>query len=253
MLLKDRVAIITGGGGVLGEAMALEFAQQGANLIICDIDGSKAQNVANKVSGKNSRAISVVTDVANLDQVKAMVDQGVRAFGKIDILVNNAAARARKDHKKKTILGVDKSDWDLVIAVNLTGVFNCSKSVIPLMIKQRYGNILNISSMAAKTGGLINDIHYVASKAGMIGMTKALAREFASENIRANTLCLGRIETPANLSVPEEFHQMLIKQIPLGRLGTPKEVAEAAVFLVSDGSSYITGATLDVNGGWLMD
>jgi len=253
VLLKGRVAIITGGGGALGEAMAIEFAREGASLILGDIDEGKARGVVDRVRGAGGKAISVAVDVTDLEQVKEMVDKGVRAYGKIDILVNNAGTTGRKGHKKKTILEMDGSEWERVLAVNLTSVFNCTKSVLPVMIKEKYGHILNISSLAAKVGGLINGVHYVAAKAGMIGITKALAREYALENIRVNALCLGRIETPANLSVPPEFQQKLIDQIPLGRLGTPQEVAAAAAFMVSDASSYITGATLDVNGGWLMD
>lgn len=253
MELKGKVAIITGGGGALGGTMAQVFAQRGARLIICDIDEQKAQNVVDTVREARGAAISVVADVSDFEQVKVMVDKGLQAYGRIDILVNNAGTNGRRDHRKKTIVELDKSDWDRVLAINLTSVFNCSKIVIPIMLEAKYGNILNISSLAGKVGGLINGVHYVASKAGMIGITKALAREYASEGIRVNTLCLGRIATPQNLSVPDQFQQILIKQIPLGRLGTPKEVAEAAAFLVSDASSYITGATLDVNGGWLMD
>ncbi len=253
MLLKGRVAIITGGGGALGEAMAIEFAREGASLILGDIDEGKARGVVDRVRGAGGKAIPVAVDVTDLEQVKGMVDKGVHAFGKIDILVNNAGTTGRKGPKKKTILEMDGSEWERVLAVNLTSVFNCSKSVLPVMIKEKYGHILNISSLAAKVGGLINGVHYVAAKSGMIGITKALAREYALENIRVNALCLGRIETPANLSVPPEFQQKLIAQIPLGRLGTPQEVAAAAAFMVSDASSYITGATLDVNGGWLMD
>jgi 3-oxoacyl-[acyl-carrier protein] reductase len=253
VLLRDHVAIITGGGGALGEAMALEFAREGAALVIGEIDEAAARRVANGVIAAGGKAIPVVADVTDPEQVKGMVDAGVRAFGRIHILVNNAGTTGKKDHRKKTILEMEKSEWERVLAVNLTSVFNCSKCVLPLMIGERHGHILNISSVAAKVGGLINGVHYVAAKAGMIGMTKALAREYARENIRVNALCLGRIETPANLSVPREFHEKLIAQIPLGRLGTPREVAAAAAFMASDASSYITGATLDVNGGWLMD
>ena len=245
--------MITGGGGIIGRAMALEFARQGASLVICDINGEDAKDVANQVREISGKVLAVTCDVTDLDQVTSLVNEGVRTFGKIDVLVNNAGASGKKGHKKKTIVELEKTEWEQIIAVNLTSVFNCSKRVIPVMMKEGHGNILNVSSMAAKAGGLINGVHYVAAKAGVIGITKALAREYASENIRVNALCLGRIETPINLSVPEEFHRKLVNQIPLGRLGTPKEVAEAAIFLVSNASSYITGATLDVNGGWLMD
>jgi len=245
--------MITGGGGIIGRAMALEFARQGASLVICDINGEDAKDVANQVREIGGKVLAVTCDVTDLDQVTSLVNEGVRTFGKIDVLVNNAGASGKKGHKKKTIVELEKTEWEQIIAVNLTSVFNCSKRVIPVMMEEGHGNILNVSSMAAKAGGLINGVHYVAAKAGVIGITKALAREYASENIRVNALCLGRIETPINLSVPEEFHRKLVNQIPLGRLGTPKEVAEAAIFLVSNASSYITGATLDVNGGWLMD
>ncbi len=251
--LKNRVAIITGGAGEIGRAMAFTFSKLGAKLVICGTNEKKTRDFVSELKAEGREAIPAVADVSEFDQVKRMVDQCMEAFGKIDILVNNAVARGTRDYRKKTTLEIDKDEWDRIIGVNLTGIFLCSKLAIPWMIKAGGGSILNISSMAAKTGGLINDIHYVASKAGMGGITKKLAREFGPQNIRVNTLCLGRIETSMTVSVPQEFHEKIISQIPLGRIGKPEEVAHAAAFLVSDYSSYITGATLDINGGWLMD
>jgi 3-oxoacyl-[acyl-carrier protein] reductase len=251
--LKNRVAIITGATGAIGRVMSLTFSKLGASLVICGTNQQKTNELVSELKSEGGKAISVVTDVSDFDQVMRMVDKVVEAFGRIDILVNNAVARVSRDHQKKTILEIDKSEWDRMISVNLTGIFNCSKLVIPWMIKAGGGNILNISSTAAKTGGLVSDICYVASKAGMGGMTKKLAREFASQRIRVNTLSLGRIETPVTVSVPPEYHEKIISLIPLGRIGKAEEVAHAAAFLVSDYSSYITGANIDINGGWLMD
>lgn len=251
--LKNRVAIITGATGAIGRVMSFTFSRLGAKLVICGTNQQKTMDLVAELKSGGGEAISAAADVADFDQVSAMVEKIIEAFGKIDILVNNAVARLSRDHQKKSILDIEKSEWDRMIGVNLTGVFNCCKLVIPWMIKGGGGNILNISSMAAKTGGLVSDICYVASKAGMGGMTKKLAREFAPQKIRVNTLGLGRIETPGTISVPREFHEKIISQIPLGRIGKAEEVADAAAFLVSDYSSYITGATIDINGGWLMD
>ncbi|RPJ10575.1 MAG: SDR family oxidoreductase, partial [Deltaproteobacteria bacterium] len=177
----------------------------------------------------------------------------IERAGRIDILVNNAGTHGRKDHTVPSLPDLSRQEWERVLAANLTSAFLFSRAVLPVLIEQRSGNILNVSSLAAKTGGLVNGAHYVASKAAMIGLTKNLARGSAHANVRVNTLCLGRFETPSNVNVPEDFHGKIVAQIPLGRLGTLKEAASAALFLVSDASSYITGATLDVNGGWYMD
>ena len=250
--LKDRVAIITGATGAIGRVISFTFSRLGAKLVVCGTNQQKTSDLVSEFKSEGREAIPGVADVSDFDQVARVVDKAIETFGKIDILVNNSVSRASTDQHKKNILQIDKSEWDRMISVNLTGVFNCCKLVIPWMLKAGKGNILNISSTAAKTGGLVSDICYVTSKAGMGGMTKKLAREFAPQ-IRVNTLSLGRIETPATVSVPREYHEKIIGLIPLGRIGKAEEVAHAAAFLVSDYSSYITGANLDINGGWLMD
>ena len=251
--LEGRTAIITGGGTGIGAAMAKRFHEEGATVIICGRRAGKLSETASQMAPDGGRFSFLQADATIEDDVKKVVDLAIKKTGRIDILVNNAGGHGRKDHTIPSVQALERSEWDRILSINLTSAFVCSKIVIPVMIRQRYGNILNVSSLAAKTGGLVNGAHYVAAKAGLAGLTKALARGYASSNIRANTLCLGRFETPSNVNVPQEFHQKVIAQIPLGRMGTLREAAEAALFLVSDASSYVTGATLDVNGGWFMD
>ena len=253
MKLKGQVALITGAGGGVGEAIAMRLGDEGVITVINDIDFKRAERVSKKILKRGGNTLPVQADVSDYTQVQEMVRHICRTYKTIHILVNNAGLYVRTKGKRETIEKVTVEVWNRYVAVNLSGAFYCSKCVIPLMRKQRCGAIVNISSQAAKTGGLINGIHYAASKAGVIGLTKGLARESARHHIRVNCVAPGRISTPENLNVPREFHQRVLQQIPLGRLGDVEEVAEGVLFLVSEASSYITGATLDVNGGWLMD
>ena len=253
MKLKGQVALITGAGGGVGEAIAARLSREGVTTVINDIDFKRAERVSNKIMKKGGKALPIQADVSDYAQVKHMITQICKGYKTIHILVNNAGLYLRTKGKRETIDKISIEEWNRYVAVNLSGAFYCSKYVIPLMRKQSYGAIVNISSQAAKTGGLINGIHYAASKAGLIGLTKGLARESAHHHIRVNCVAPGRISTPENLNVPREFHHRVLQQISLGRLGDVGEVAEGVLFLVSDASSYITGATLDVNGGWLMD
>lgn len=251
--LEGRTSIITGGGTGIGAAMAQRFHEEGAAVFICGRRAEKLKETLLRIAPTGERFFTIQADIASEEEARGLVRFAMEKTGRIDVLVNNAGTHGRRDHRITPVLELDRSEWERIMATNLTSAFICSKEVLPVMIEQKHGNILNVSSLAAKTGGLVNGAHYVASKAGMMGLTKSLARGYASSNIRVNTLCLGRFETPSNVNVPEEFHQKVVSQIPLGRVGTLREAAEAALFLVSDASSYVTGATLDVNGGWLMD
>ncbi len=233
--------------------MARRFCEEGAKVIICGRRVEKLRETSSAIDPEGKSLWAVQADVTVESDIVRVARFALDRAGRIDILINNAGTHGRKDHTIPPVLELGQSEWERILSANLTSAFLFSKAVLPVMIEQRCGAILNISSLAAKTGGLVNGAHYVASKAGMIGLTKTLARGYAYANIRVNTLCLGRFETPSNVNVPEEFHRKVVSQIPLGRLGTLREAANAALFLVSDASSYITGANLDINGGWYMD
>jgi 3-oxoacyl-[acyl-carrier protein] reductase len=253
MKLRGQVALITGAGGSLGKAIARRLSKEGVITVINDVDLKKAERISKTISNQGGKAFAVQGDVSDDIQVRGMIDRICEKYGTIHILVNNAGLYLRTKGKRETIDRISVEEWNRYVAVNLSGAFYCSKYVIPLMRKQNYGAIINMSSQAAKTGGLINGIHYAATKAGLIGLAKGLARETARHHIRVNCIAPGRISTPENVDVPKEFHRKVLEQISLGRLGTVDEIAEGVLFLVSDASSYITGATLDINGGWLMD
>ena len=252
-VLEGKTAIVSGGGTGIGSAMASRFFEEGARVVICGRRIERLEETVLKISSDGKNLFMIQADVTSEKDILKVSEFTQEKTGRIDILVNNAGTHGRKDHTIPFVLDLSHPEWDRIMAANLTSAFLFSKAVLPIMIEQHYGNILNISSLAAKTGGLVNGAHYVASKAGMMGLTKSLSRGYAYANIRVNTLCLGRFETPSNINVPEEFHQKVISQIPMGRLGTLREAANAALFLVSDAASYITGANLDINGGWYMD
>jgi NAD(P)-dependent dehydrogenase (short-subunit alcohol dehydrogenase family) len=253
MKLKGQVALITGAAGEVGKAIAMRLAREGIVVVINDVNLKKAEVLAKRIKKEGGEGFPLRADVSDYKQVKEMVDQVSKRYKTIHILINNAGLFLGDKGRRETIADITPEDWNRFISVNLTGAFYCSKCSMPLMINQNYGAIVNISSQAGKTGGLVNGVHYGASKAGLFGLTKGLAREVASHNIRVNCVAPGRISTPKSLDVPRAFHRNILKQIPLGRLGGVQEVAEGVLFLVSEASSYITGATLDINGGWLMD
>jgi NAD(P)-dependent dehydrogenase (short-subunit alcohol dehydrogenase family) len=252
-ILEGKTAIVSGGGTGIGSAIASRFFEEGAKIVICGRRIENLKEAASRVASDGKSFFIIQADVTLESDIVRIKEFALKNTGRIDILVNNAGTHGRKDHTITPALEMTRTEWDRILSTNLTSAFLFSKTVLPIMIEQQYGSILNISSLAAKTGGLVNGVHYVASKAGMMGLTKSLARGSAFANVRVNTLCLGRFETPSNVNVPEEFHQKVIAQIPMGRLGTLREAANAALFLVSDASSYVTGANLDINGGWYMD
>ena len=247
-----RTAIVTGGDRGIGEAIVRSFSHIRMNLVIGYFRNVEAAiRVAEEIKKKGCEVIAVQGDVADETQTENLIKKTISTFGRVDILVNNAGLLTAKAPAGISVREMNKEEWDRVLDVNLTGVFNCSKTVLPLMIKQRWGRIINISSMGGKTGNC--PAHYAASKAGVIGFTKTLAREVAAYNITVNAVTPGLIETDLFRSVSAEEKEAKIRQIPLGRLGTAQDVAEVVSFLVSERASYITGATIDINGGMLMD
>lgn len=248
MNLQDKVAIITGAGRGIGKAIAVTLAREGAKIIINDVDLQSAEEVVKEIINTGQKALAFRVDVSDSKEVKQMMDSIIREFGRIDILVNNAAIIRRG-----TIEELSEEDWDKVIDVNLKGTFNCMKAVVGIMKKQRYGKIVNISSIAGKIGDLASAPCYGASKAGMACLGKSLARELATYNINVNVVAPHAIETDMSKEWPEEKRKNIIAGIPLGRMGQPEDIAEAVAFLVSDKAKFITGEVLDVNGGCLMD
>jgi 3-oxoacyl-[acyl-carrier protein] reductase len=246
--LKDRVAIVTGGARGIGKAIALGFLREGAKVATIDSDKERLEMLKKEI-GKESKKISVIAcDITKSPDVKEMVSQVQRSFGRIDILVNNAGIIRRG-----TIETVTEEDWDRVIEVNLKGTFNCCKAVAGIMKQQRYGKIVNISSIAGKMGDITSAPGYGPSKAGIDALTKTLARQLAQYGINVNAVSPHAVETEMSAQWSEERRKEIIASIPLGRLGKPEDVANAVLFLASDEASFITGEILDVNGGALMD
>jgi 3-oxoacyl-[acyl-carrier protein] reductase len=250
MMFADRVALVTGAGRGIGQAIAAAFAKAGASVVLNDIGPEdRLQQVAKELSAATGgRVISIAADVKDYDAVQGMVRQVNREFGRLDVLVNNAGIIRRG-----SIETVTEKDWDEVLAVNLKGTFNCCKAAADIMIRQRYGKIVNVSSVAAKTGDITSAPGYGPSKAGMDALTKTLARQLASYGINVNGVAPHAIETDMSAEWPPEKRKAIIEAIPLKRLGRPEDVAEPVLFLASDKAAFITGEILDVNGGFIMD
>ena len=248
MNLQNKVAIVTGAGRGIGKAIALTLAREGANIIVNDINLEIAQNVADKIKVIGRRAVAIKADISIAKEVNQMVSLAMSQFDRIDILVNNASIIKRGITEE-----LSEEDWEKVINVNLKGTFNCMKSVVGIMKNQKYGKIVNISSIVGKIGDLASAPCYGASKAGIACLGKSLARELAPFNINVNVVAPHAIETEMSKEWPEEKRARIIADIPLGRMGEPEDVAEAVAFLVSDKAKFITGEVLDVNGGSLMD
>ena len=244
--LTGKVAIVTGAAQGIGRAIAETLARHGADIVVADMDPGRAEETAAAVAQLGRRALTVKVNVANWDEVKGMADRVVKDWGKVDILVNNAGIT-----RDGLLLRMREEDWNLVLQVNLTGTFYCTKAVLMPMTKQRYGRIVNIASIVGVMGN-VGQANYAASKGAVIGFTKTAAREYASRNVTVNAVAPGFIDTPMTQGLSPEVKDQLQKQIPLGRLGQPADIAEAVRFLVSDEAGYITGQVLHVNGGMLM-
>lgn len=246
MELAGRVALVTGAAQGIGKAISLLLAKQGADIVVSDVNLEKATETAKEIETMGRKAMAVRVDVSKLQDVDQMVDGVLTQFGKIDILVNNAGIT-----RDKLILRMSEEDWDAVLNVNLKGTFNCTRAVVRHMAKQRYGKIVSIASVTGEMGNA-GQVNYAASKAGVIGLTKTIAREFAQRGINVNAIAPGYIQTPMTDVLSEKVKEDLKRLIPMDRLGQPGDVAEAVLFLVSDRSSYITGHVLNVNGGIYM-
>jgi 3-oxoacyl-[acyl-carrier protein] reductase len=248
MSLKDRVAIVTGAGQGLGRAIALGLANKGSDVAVCDIKLAEADDVVKEIAAMGRKSFSLQVDVSNSADVRKMVDRVLAEFGKIDILVNNAGICRVASIEETT-----EEDWDRVMAVNLKGVFLCSKMVMGVMKKQRSGRIINMGSLAGKVGGVATGANYAASKAGVMCFTKSLAKELAPYGVTVNAIAPGVIGTQMTEGISQGDWSNYLKVIPLGAIGVPDDVANAVLFLVSDEARYITGETMDVNGGMFMD
>ncbi len=243
---EERVAIVTGGGQGIGKGVLLSLASAGINVVAADINQEAAAQASREAESLGVRAISCEVNVAEADSVEEMVSATMDTFGRIDHLVNNAGIT-----RDNLLMKMDDAAWKAVIDVNLNGTYLCSRMVVRPMIKQRYGRIVNISSVVGDMGNA-GQTNYAASKAGVVGFTKALAREVAQRNITVNAVAPGFIQTAMTDAIPEKAREQLINQIPMQRLGTPEDVASAVDFLLSDAASYITGQVLAVNGGMYM-
>ncbi len=244
--LQDQVALITGAARGIGRTIALKFAENGAHLVLSDLDLAGAEGVAREIEALGRQAISVEADVSNLEQADQLVKRAIEHWGRIDILVNNAGIT-----RDSSLIRMDESQWDMVIRVNLKGTFNCLKAATRPMMKQKKGRIINISSVVGVMGNA-GQANYAASKAGVIGLTKSAAKELAGRNILVNAVAPGFIETEMTLALPEKIIENYKTLIPLQRLGRPEDVAEVCVFLAGPHSSYITGQVIHVDGGMVM-
>lgn len=246
MSLQGRTAIVTGAAQGIGRAIAETLAQAGADIAVADLDPSRSAETVAAVEQYGRKALNLKVNVADTGETKAMVEQVLKAWGKVDILVNNAGIT-----RDGLLLRMKDEDWNLVLQINLNGTFNCTKAVLQPMTKQRYGRIVNIASIVGVIGNA-GQANYSASKAAVIGFTKTVGREYASRNVTVNAVAPGFIDTAMTHGLSADVKDTLLKQIPLGRLGTPADIAAAVRFLVSEEAAYITGHVLHVNGGMLM-
>jgi 3-oxoacyl-[acyl-carrier protein] reductase len=254
MILTGRVAVVTGASQGIGRACALKFAKCGANVALLARNREKLEEVARQIqniaggggTGVPARAYVIPADIENEDQIKSAFKSIITEFGKIDILVNNAGIT-----RDQLVMRMKRADWDSVLNTNLTSAYLCTQQAISSMLKQRWGRIINITSIFGQMGQA-GQANYAASKAGLIGLTMAVARELGSRNITCNAVAPGFIETAMTAELPEELKQNALKMIPLGRIGSPEDVANCVAFLASEEAGYITGHVLNVNGGMLM-
>jgi 3-oxoacyl-[acyl-carrier protein] reductase len=244
--IDKKIAIVTGGGGGIGGAVVRRFAREGAKLAVVDIDPEAAKATASELTAQGSDAIPVVADVTKRPSVQKMMQNVLDRWSRIDILVNVAGGAERKPVVEMTV-----ADWDYVVDMNLKSAFLCSQAALPAMLKQKYGKIVNISSIYGFTGNATRS-SYAAAKAGVAAFTKSLALEVVDDGINVNAVAPGRVTTPrVRNRYSDEAWAAAVAQVPMGRAGTPEEIASAVLFLAADENSYVTGQTIHINGAWL--
>jgi 3-oxoacyl-[acyl-carrier protein] reductase len=246
MSLSGHVAFVTGASQGIGRTCAIRLAKEGASVAVAARSQDKLNELVAEISAARGQSAAFPLDVGDEEQIKSTIKAAIAQFGKVDILVNNAGIT-----RDQLVMRMKRADWDAVLQTNLTSAYVCIQQVISSMLKQRWGRIINITSVFGQMGQA-GQANYAASKAGLIGLTMAIAREVGSRNITCNAVAPGFIETAMTAALGDEFKQTAVKQIPLGRVGSSDDVASAVAFLASDEASYITGHVLNVNGGMLM-
>ncbi len=244
MDISNKVAIVTGSARGIGQAIALKLAEVGATVVVNDIgEAEPLESVAEEIRAMNRQSLAVIADVSSSTEVANLVDKTINTYGKVDILVNNAGIT-----RDQLVLRMSDEDWDIVLNVDLKSAFFCTRAVLRSMLKQRWGRIISITSIVGEVGNP-GQANYAAAKAGIIGFTRSIAKEVASRGITANAIAPGFIDTKLTQQLEEKQAQELLKRIPLGYLGSPRDVAEAVAFLASEEARYITGQVLNVDGG----
>jgi 3-oxoacyl-[acyl-carrier protein] reductase len=244
--MENKVAVVTGSGRGIGKAIALKLAQDKMNIVICDIDDDSINTAVKEIEQLGVKAISVKVDVTNTEQVANLFDATMNAFGRADVLINNAGIT-----RDNLLIRMQENEWDAVIAVNLKGSFNCLKAAAKIMMKQRSGKIVNISSVVGVMGN-VGQANYAASKGGLISLTKSAAKELAARNITVNAVAPGYIETEMTKNLHDSVKEAFLNLVPLKRPGQPEDIANVVSFLVSPAADYITGQVIHIDGGMVM-